>query len=687
MLWVHHVSFSLGLANPFNLSSLSFDLRRRLSTSNDLRPLAAVFQSLCAVFRPSPSSPDLRRCRSTVSRYHPQTLAAAFQPNRISPTINDAALREVVETISRRTESLLEIVNFNVEGQQYVAPVSLSRFKPSQKFLNFLRKERIDIGKLTQSMTIEKVKEMLGDIVDEYHKASVQKRKSEDRPGQALYLTTSQKGAPLRPVFCASTNTITLTGSKYTIRWTAPEQLTENQSSLASDIWSLGWIVYEVMTNSIPFHDVTVETTVMRRVIQGDLPFISADARMSLIRELCSLVTQCWSFDPNKRPTAEDCRKSISWMPMIIPAPNRFTDTEASQIHSSELLSKLGEMYRRQGDYANASNCFTRALHIDVNSNLKNSTWRADALWGLADVHRLQDNYCEAMTLYSEALEACTQSGDEGRRANALWGLAEVHRLRDEYSKAIALYTEALQISTDVGAQAGRADALWGLAEVHRPQDEYIKAHKFYSEALQVCSDIGAQSGRADALWGLATIYRLQKEYIKAIKSYSEALQIYSEISDQTGTANAHALQLRTTIGDRGGRAHSLLGLAEVYRLQGDYSQATASYSEARQIYTDIGVQSGRADALLGLAMVHRLGNEYNEAALPGLYSEALRTFIAVNSKHSIAEALLGLADVYCDQGLRSDAMIYYTQAAEILQTMGDTGAAAVALENAANIR
>ncbi|KAG9047855.1 3-oxoacyl-[acyl-carrier-protein] synthase [Tulasnella sp. UAMH 9824] len=71
----------------------------------------------------------------------------AVNPSRISPSFNDAALREVVETISRRTETLLEIVNFNVE--------------------------------LTQSMTIEKVKEMLGDIVDECHKASVQKQKSE----------------------------------------------------------------------------------------------------------------------------------------------------------------------------------------------------------------------------------------------------------------------------------------------------------------------------------------------------------------------------------------------------------------------------------------------------------------------------------------------------------------------------
>ncbi|KIO24421.1 hypothetical protein M407DRAFT_26132 [Tulasnella calospora MUT 4182] len=142
MLWVHHVSSSLGLANPFNLSALSFDLRRRPPTFAAVVPL-----SLATIPRPSPPSPD--------PHHHPPTLTAAFQPNRISPTINDAALREVVETISRRTESLLEIVNFNVEGQQYVAPERKDRHRQ------------------------EKVKEMLGDIVDEYHKASVQKQKSE----------------------------------------------------------------------------------------------------------------------------------------------------------------------------------------------------------------------------------------------------------------------------------------------------------------------------------------------------------------------------------------------------------------------------------------------------------------------------------------------------------------------------
>lgn len=46
--------------------------------------------------------------------------------------------------------------------------------------------------------------------------------------------------------FCASSGTITLTGNKYTLRWAAPELLWDDQVSLGSDIWALGWIVYEV---------------------------------------------------------------------------------------------------------------------------------------------------------------------------------------------------------------------------------------------------------------------------------------------------------------------------------------------------------------------------------------------------------------------------------------------------------
>lgn len=61
----------------------------------------------------------------------------AVNPSRISKTFNDAALREVVETITQRTGCLLEIVNFNVE-------VSCVRLKPLEPSLIHFSSVRVN---------------------------------------------------------------------------------------------------------------------------------------------------------------------------------------------------------------------------------------------------------------------------------------------------------------------------------------------------------------------------------------------------------------------------------------------------------------------------------------------------------------------------------------------------------------
>ncbi|KIO18658.1 hypothetical protein M407DRAFT_58681, partial [Tulasnella calospora MUT 4182] len=60
---------------------------------------------------------------------------------------------------------------------------------------------------------------------------------------------SAQQALPLlETTFCATSNTITLTGNKYTIRWAAPELLMGDEpiASLWSDIWAVGWVSYEV---------------------------------------------------------------------------------------------------------------------------------------------------------------------------------------------------------------------------------------------------------------------------------------------------------------------------------------------------------------------------------------------------------------------------------------------------------
>ncbi|KAI6024835.1 hypothetical protein BKA83DRAFT_685883 [Pisolithus microcarpus] len=97
----------------------------------------------------------------------------AVNPSRISRTFSETALREVVDTIATRTGTLLEIVNYNVEGQQYVCAGELVAL---QTMTNI---QKIDIAKLTETFTVEKVKEMLGDIVTESFQRAQDLQKSE----------------------------------------------------------------------------------------------------------------------------------------------------------------------------------------------------------------------------------------------------------------------------------------------------------------------------------------------------------------------------------------------------------------------------------------------------------------------------------------------------------------------------
>ncbi|GLB40343.1 putative protein with domain of unknown function (DUF1729) [Lyophyllum shimeji] len=103
----------------------------------------------------------------------------AVNPSRISKTFSDAALREVVDSIAVITGSLLEIVNYNVEGQQYVCAGELVALQTMTNVLNYLKVQKIDIAKLTETYTVEKVKEMLVDIVKSCHDKALEQQKAE----------------------------------------------------------------------------------------------------------------------------------------------------------------------------------------------------------------------------------------------------------------------------------------------------------------------------------------------------------------------------------------------------------------------------------------------------------------------------------------------------------------------------
>ncbi|CAF0794758.1 unnamed protein product [Adineta steineri] len=90
-----------------------------------------------------------------------------------------------------------------------------------------------------------------------------------------------------------------LVESRGTLQWKAPELLKFGKPSQASDIYSLGIVLWELATRCIPYDGVD-EAVICQGVKAGERLEIPQDVPSSF----ASIISQAWSQEPNKRPTA-----------------------------------------------------------------------------------------------------------------------------------------------------------------------------------------------------------------------------------------------------------------------------------------------------------------------------------------------------------------------------------------------
>ncbi|KAH9145159.1 hypothetical protein AeRB84_010927 [Aphanomyces euteiches] len=113
----------------------------------------------------------------------------------------------------------------------------------------------------------------------------------------------------------ADTTTFSFCGS---VDYMAPEVILGCGYGQAADVWSLGCVVYEMLTGLPPFYTTQGRRVLFDRICRGHVDYPD-----NLPSDACSFIARCLQLDPTKRGTIEDLLDhpfldSVDWYQLAI---------------------------------------------------------------------------------------------------------------------------------------------------------------------------------------------------------------------------------------------------------------------------------------------------------------------------------------------------------------------------------
>ena len=124
----------------------------------------------------------------------------------------------------------------------------------------------------------------------------------------------------------------------------APEQATANPLSPASDLYSLGVMLFEAVTGCLPFEGKAVSMLMAKAANDGPSPK-TLDA--SLPEDLCALCTDLMRRDPARRPAAQEILSRLGGQSVMVRETASTHSAQSVFVGRQAALSALNEQWER----------------------------------------------------------------------------------------------------------------------------------------------------------------------------------------------------------------------------------------------------------------------------------------------------------------------------------------------------
>ncbi|HUU14440.1 MAG TPA: protein kinase [Terriglobia bacterium] len=353
---------------------------------------------------------------------------------------------------------------------------------------------------------------------------------------------------------------LTTRGWKGTLQYMAPELIEMKPPSVVSDIFSLGIVAYEALTQRRPF-----ERPSQHAILQAllhHIPPSASDINPMVSQAVSQVIHKAMAKQPyhrfsSARELAETLQKAFRGEPLDIFDPARIRPR----------LQRAGKAYE-QGDYQFADEILNELLaegHIDPAITLLRG--QLDQAIRQKRIHQLLDS---ARTRFEE--EECPL---------ALQKVQQALELEPDNAAALGLQREIEQRRTE-----GKIEDWYRLARQHIDNHAYGHAREALQNVLQI------KPADSHARQMLGEVDRLEEEYL-AVREEKE--QLYASAMDawKSGEVSSalhrleRALELDQRAPDSSVPERSGTYQTFYKQVRSEYDAVNNSYAEARQLVAD----------------------------------------------------------------------------------------------------